>query len=123
TPPAPMRRSSRSRRWRPKASRPGRCASPRARTPTSSCAATAPRRSPLSATQVKLDAEIDRQHGRIAPGALAGWAEETIRRLAPQQEWDRWRVYAAQRLDLAPDDLRRARMMLNPLHFAPRGAA
>ncbi|HEX3468846.1 MAG TPA: DNA primase [Candidatus Elarobacter sp.] len=78
---------------------------------------------PISATQVKLDAEIDRQHGRLAPGALAGWAEETIRRLAPQQEWDRWRVYAAQRLDLAPDDLRRARMMLNPLHFSPRGAA
>jgi hypothetical protein len=71
---------------------------------------------------VKIDAEIERQHGRVAPGALAGWAEETIRRLSPQQEWDRWRVYAAQRLDLAPDDLRRARMMLNPVHFAPRGA-
>jgi DNA primase len=77
---------------------------------------------PISATQVKIDAEIDRQSGRIAPGAFAGWAEETIRRLAPQQEWDRWRVYVAQRLDLSPDDLRRARMMLNPLHFAPRGA-
>ena len=77
---------------------------------------------PISATQVKLDAEIDRQHGRLAAGALAGWAEETIRRLAPQQEWDRWRVYAAQRLELAPDDLRRARMMLSPHHFAPRGA-
>jgi len=42
--------------------------------------------------------------------STAGWrrahspvgAEETIRRLAPQQEWDRWRVYAARRLDLSP---------------------
>ncbi|GAC1573566.1 MAG: hypothetical protein NVS3B7_04970 [Candidatus Elarobacter sp.] len=78
---------------------------------------------PLTATQVKIDAEIDRRSGRVAPAAFASWAEETIRRLAPQQEWDRWRVYAAQRLDLAPDDLRRARMMANPVHFAPRGDA
>ena len=77
---------------------------------------------PITATQVKIDAEIDRRSGRMAPGAFASWAEETIRRLAPQQEWDRWRVYAAQRLDLSPDDLRRARMMSNPAHFAPRGS-
>jgi DNA primase catalytic core len=77
---------------------------------------------PMTATQVKIDAEIERRSGRVAPAALASWAEETIRRLSPQQEWDRWRVYAAQRLELAPDDLRRARMMVNPVHFAPRGA-
>ena len=77
---------------------------------------------PLTATQVKIDAEIDRKSGRMAPGAIASWAEETIRRLSPQQEWDRWRVYAARRLDLAPDDLRKARMLANPVHFAPRGA-
>ena len=58
----------------------------------------------------------------MAPGAFAGWAEETIRKLSPQQEWDRWRVYVAGRLGLSVDDLRKARLVLNPAHFAPRGA-
>jgi DNA primase len=77
---------------------------------------------PVTATQVKIDAEIDRRSGRMAPGAFAGWAEETIRKLSPQQEWDRWRVYVAGRLGLSVDDLRKARLVLNPAHFAPRGA-
>jgi DNA primase len=76
---------------------------------------------PLAATQVKIDAEIDRRGNRTASGALARWAEETIRRLAPPEEQDRWRVYAAGRLGLSVDDLRRARLLLNPVHFAPRG--
>jgi DNA primase len=76
----------------------------------------------LPATQVRIDAEIERRgpHGNGA--ALARWAEETIRRLAPPEEQDRWRVYAAQRLGLAVDDLRRARLMVNPVHFVPRGS-
>ena len=77
---------------------------------------------PLSATQVKLDAEITRRGSRSEPGVLARWAEETIRRLAPQQEWDRYRVYVAGRLGLDPDDLRKSRLMINPVHFAPRAA-
>ncbi|MBV9407587.1 MAG: toprim domain-containing protein, partial [Candidatus Eremiobacteraeota bacterium] len=77
---------------------------------------------PLAATQVKLDAEIDRRRGRSDSSTLARWAEETIRRLAPPEEQDRWRVYAAGRLGLSPDDLRRARLLVNPLHFAPRGS-
>ena len=76
---------------------------------------------PLAATQVKIDAEIDRRGSRTASGALARWAEETIRRLAPPEEQDRWRVYAAGRLGLSVDDLRRARLLVNPVHFAPRG--
>jgi len=76
---------------------------------------------PLTATQVKLDAEIERRGGRAERGALARWAEETIRRLTPQVEQDQWRVYVAGRLGLAPDDLRRARLMVNPVHFVPRG--
>jgi DNA primase len=75
---------------------------------------------PLSATQVKLDAEIDRRGNRTERGALARWAEETIRRLSPQQEWDRYRVYVAGRLGLDADDLRKSRLLLNPVHFAPR---
>ncbi len=78
---------------------------------------------PIAATQVKIDAEIDRRGARTADGAMARWAEETIRRLAPPEEQDRWRVYAAGRLGLAIDDLRRARLLVNPAHFAPRGGA
>jgi DNA primase len=75
---------------------------------------------PLAATQVKIDAEIDRRGSRMESGAMARWAEETIRRLAPPEEQDRWRVYVAGRLGLAVDDLRRARLLNNPTHFAPR---
>ena len=78
---------------------------------------------PTTATQVKLDAELDRRSGRMAPGALASWAEETIRRLSPQQEWDRWRLYVARRLNLSADDLRRARMMAESGHFVRGGVA
>jgi DNA primase len=78
---------------------------------------------PIAATQVKIDAEIERRGGRTEGGALARWAEETIRRLAPPEEQDRWRVYAAGRLGLSVDDLRRARLLVNPAHFAPRGGA
>ncbi len=76
---------------------------------------------PIAATQVKIDAEIERRGGRTEGGALARWAEETIRRLAPPEEQDRWRVYTAGRLGLSVDDLRRARLLVNPAHFAPRG--
>jgi DNA primase len=76
---------------------------------------------PLAATQVKLDAEIDRNAGRRDRGALARWAEDTIRRMAPAEEQDRWRVYVATRLGLDVNDLRKARLLLNPVHFAPRG--
>jgi len=74
----------------------------------------------LPATQVRIDAEIERRGPHGSGAALARWAEETIRRLAPAEEQDRWRVYAAQRLGLAVDDLRRARLMVNPVHFVPR---
>jgi len=76
---------------------------------------------PIAATQLKIDAEIDRRGTRGESGTLARWAEETIRRLAPPEEQDRWRVYAAGRLGLSADDLRRARLLGNPLHFN-RGA-
>jgi DNA primase len=76
---------------------------------------------PLAATQVKIDAEIDRRAGRTESGTMARWAEETIRRLAPPEEQDRWRVYVAGRLGLSVDDLRRARLLVTAAHFVPRG--
>ncbi|HEV2643948.1 MAG TPA: DNA primase [Candidatus Elarobacter sp.] len=77
---------------------------------------------PIAATQVKIDAEIDRRGGTLEGASLARWAEETIRRLSAPEEWDKFRVYAAGRLGLSVDDLRKARLVLNPSHFAPRGA-
>jgi DNA primase len=76
---------------------------------------------PIAATQVKIDAEIERRAGRTEGGTIARWAEDTIRRLAPAEEQDRWRVYVAGRLGLSVDDLRKARLLINPAHFAPRG--
>jgi DNA primase len=76
---------------------------------------------PIAATQVKIDAEIDRRGGTLEGASLARWAEETIRRLSPPAEWDKFRVYTAGRLGLSVDDLRKARLVLNPSHFAPRG--
>ncbi len=76
---------------------------------------------PLPATQVRIDAEIDRRGAQGGGAALARWSEDTIRRLAPPEEVDRWRVYAAGRLGLDVDDLRRARMLLAPGNFTPRG--
>jgi DNA primase len=76
---------------------------------------------PIAATQVKIDAEIERRGGKTEGGAIARWAEDTIRRLAPAEEQDRWRVYVAGRLGLSVDDLRKARLLINPVHFAPRG--
>ncbi len=77
---------------------------------------------PIPATQVKIDAEIDRRKGRVEDGRLARWAEETIHRLSPREEWDRWRVYVAGRLGLAVDDLRKSRLLVSTApvpHAAP----
>ena len=82
---------------------------------------------PLAATQVKLDAEIDRRRGQVDPSKLASWAEETIQRLAPAAERDNWRVYVAGRLGLEPADLRAkgqfsAGVLKTVLAFNPRGS-
>ncbi|HZO92639.1 MAG TPA: DNA primase [Candidatus Baltobacteraceae bacterium] len=79
---------------------------------------------PVPATQVKIDAEIARRRGKVEDGRLARWAEETIHRLAPREEWDRWRVYVAGRLGLAVDDLRKSRLLVTsaPVAHAPPSA-
>jgi len=40
----------------------------------------------------------------------------------PSEERDRWRVYVAARLNISVDDLRKSRLLTNPVHFAPRPA-
>jgi len=72
------------------------------------------------ATQFKLDLRIDEAGAQADRPALARWAEETVQTLAPREEWDRWRVYVAGRLDLAVDDLRKSRLVLSTRHFARR---
>ncbi len=73
--------------------------------------------------QFKLDGAIDTiLEKRLPLGQAARQAEGLVRAL-PQEEWDRWRVYAANRLGLNPDDLRGSRFAADPARFAPRQGA
>ena len=77
--------------------------------------------SSLEWIQFKLDREIDGLlHKRLPRAQAARTAEKLVRGL-PQLEWDRWRVYAANRLGIPPDDLRNARFIADGANFAPRG--
>jgi len=68
----------------------------------------------------KLDREIDAIERKRLPASQAAVRAETLVRALPQQEWDRWRVYAAQRLGLAVNDLRNSRFSSNAANFGPR---
>lgn len=73
------------------------------------------------AIEYRLENEIARlATGFEAPGAIAAEGEQIIRRMTPRTEWDRWRVWLAQRLQVAPDDLRNSRFLSNAANFAPR---
>jgi len=75
------------------------------------------------AIEFKIDAEVDRlRSGFDSPAKIAPKAEALIRELAPREEWDRWRVYVAGRLQVNPDDLRNSRFLANTANFAPRTA-
>ena len=72
--------------------------------------------------QFKLDLDLEAlENGFRSRAELARRAEERVAVL-PQAERDRWRVYAASRLGLNVDDLRKSRLLVNGKHFAPRGA-
>jgi DNA primase len=72
--------------------------------------------------QFKLDVDLEAlADGFRSRAELARRAEERIAVL-PQAERDRWRVYAAGRLGLNVDDLRKSRLLVNSAHFAPRNA-
>ncbi len=69
----------------------------------------------------RIDAEIERfRAGFESPAALAPKAEALIREMVPREEWDRWRVYVAGRLQVSADDLRNSRFLANSANFAPR---
>ena len=73
--------------------------------------------------QFKLDLDLEALAGGFRSRAeLARRAEERIAVL-PQAERDRWRVYAAGRLGLSADDLRKSRLLVNSTHFTPRNGA
>ncbi len=77
-----------------------------------------------SAIAFKIDAEIDQlRAGFDSPARVASKAEALIRRLAPREEWDRWRVYIAGRLQVSADDLRNSRFLGDSANFAPRSRA
>lgn len=73
------------------------------------------------ALQFKIDAQIEQlRAGFDSPAKIAPKAEALIRRLAPREEWDRWRVYLASRLQVNVDDLRNSRFLADTASFAPR---
>ena len=73
------------------------------------------------AIEFKIDAEVDRlRAGFDTPAKIAPKAEALIRQLTPREEWDRWRVYVAGRLQVNVDDLRNSRFLANGANFAPR---
>ncbi|HZY99181.1 MAG TPA: DNA primase [Candidatus Baltobacteraceae bacterium] len=73
------------------------------------------------AIEFKIDAEIERlRAGFDTPAKIAPKAEALIRQLTPREEWDRWRVYVAGRLQVNVNDLRNSRFLANGANFAPR---
>lgn len=75
------------------------------------------------AIEFRLEREADRlQRGFDSPGSIAAQAETLIRRMTPQMEWDRWRVWIAKRLKVNENDLRNSRFFANTANFTPRSA-
>lgn len=76
------------------------------------------------AIEFRLDAEVDRlRAGFDTASKVAPRAEALIREMTPREEWDRWRVYVAGRLQVSADDLRNSRFLANSANFAPRASA
>ncbi len=73
--------------------------------------------------QFQLDREVAEIRRKRLPRAQAAAHAEALVRGLPRAEWDRWRVYAAQALDLSIDDLRVSRFAADPASFAPRQTA
>jgi DNA primase len=73
------------------------------------------------AIEFKIDAEIEQlRAGFDSPARIMPKAAGLIRRLAPREEWDRWVVYVANRLQVNVDDLRNSRFLADSANFAPR---
>ena len=99
-----------------------------ARIPTVSCATRGAEafRALLDDAKPAIEFSIDPQIDALArPVSIArrrsrAKAEALIRELTPREEWDRWRVYVAGRLQVNADDLRNSRFLANSANFAPR---
>jgi DNA primase len=75
------------------------------------------------AIEYRLEREAERlQRGFDSPASIAAQAETLIRRMTPQMEWDRWRVWIAKRLKVNENDLRNSRFLANTANFTPRSA-
>ncbi len=73
------------------------------------------------AIEYRLEREAERlQRGFDSPSEIAKHAEALIRRMTPQMEWDRWRVWIAKRLKVNENDLRNSRFFANTANFIPR---
>ncbi len=73
------------------------------------------------ALQFRIDTEVERlRAGFDSPARAAPKAEALIRAMAPREEWDRWRVYIAGRLQVNVDDLRNSRFLADSANFAPQ---
>ncbi len=73
------------------------------------------------AIEFRIDAEIERlRAGFDSPAKIVPKAEALIREMTPREEWDRWRVYVAGRLQVSVDDLRNSRFLANSANFGPR---
>jgi DNA primase catalytic core len=73
-----------------------------------------------------IEHRLEREAGALergfdSPAHIAAKAEAIIRRMTPQAEWDRWRVWIAKRLKVSENDLRNSRFLANSSNFAPRG--
>jgi DNA primase len=71
--------------------------------------------------QFKLDREIAEIKAKRLPPVQAVHKAEQLVQALPRETWDYWRVYVANELGLAVDDLRKSRFVSNPANFAPRG--
>lgn len=76
------------------------------------------------ALEFRIDTEIaSLRAGFDSPARLLPKAEALIRALAPREEWDRWVVYVAGRLQVNVDDLRNSRFLADRANFAPNARA
>jgi len=75
----------------------------------------------VPAIQYKLDLEIDRvREQRLSPALAARESARFVRTLAAREEWDKWIVYAANRLELSVNDVRNSTFAGDASNFAPR---
>ena len=75
----------------------------------------------VEAVQFAIDRQVDPLESRYkTPAERARAAKRIVESLAPREEWDRWIVYVAGRLRLAPADLRSSAVYGDATRFAPR---